>query len=84
MSSQPDQNYARSSLDRVFNALSEQGLRPTRHADHFMACCPVHGDNNPSLSVTYKKDTGLTTMPQLPGPFCGHRPRAGHGSDRNL
>lgn len=62
MSSQPDQNYARSSLDRVFNALSEQGLRPTRHADHFMACCPVHGDNNPSLSVTYKKDTGLTTM----------------------
>jgi hypothetical protein len=41
------------SRDRVYNALLEAGLQPTRDTDDFMAQCPVHADRTPSLHVTW-------------------------------
>lgn len=42
------------SRDRVYGALLDSGLQPTRDADDFMAQCPVHADRTPSLHVWEK------------------------------
>jgi DNA primase len=46
---------AGSSLDTVRHALEAAGaFTRARHAEAFMASCPLHDDANPSLSVTWK------------------------------
>lgn len=47
-----------SSLDRVFNALSDGGFQPTGRKRHFMALCPVHAEKTGSLSVDWKPRNG--------------------------
>lgn len=46
----------RASLDRVLKAFEAQGLTIQNHRlDSFMASCPVHDDNTPSLHVTWRR-----------------------------
>jgi hypothetical protein len=56
-------NRARSSLERVHEALEAAGARP-RHdkADHFMAHCPLHEDRKASLSVSWVSNDGGSTL----------------------
>lgn len=52
----------KSSLDRVFQALQDQGHRPKHHgATHVQSRCPVHEDSNPSLSIDWVSDRGGMT-----------------------
>lgn len=39
------------SLDDVLDALEERGCRPRRSGMGWAACCPVHDDRKPSLSI---------------------------------
>ena len=56
-------NRARSSLERVHDALDAAGARPRRDkADHFMAHCPLHEDRKASLSVSWVADDGGQTL----------------------
>ncbi|MBN6778889.1 hypothetical protein JRG19_10140 [Pseudoclavibacter alba] len=50
------------SIERVRNALVDGGYKPGRKADNFTALCPVHGDHNHSLSVTYDRSRGMTLV----------------------
>lgn len=52
----------RSSLDRVYRALDEQGRRPRLRGTHIQARCPLHEDATPSLSVDWKPDRGGLTL----------------------
>lgn len=49
------------SIERVRRALEAHDCRPKGPARNFTALCPVHGDSNPSLSVTYDA-TGERTL----------------------
>ena len=54
---------ARSSLDRVYRALEEQGHRPKfQRGTHIQAHCPVHEDRTPSLSIDWNSDRGGWTL----------------------
>ena len=56
-------NRARSSLERVHDALDVAGARPRRaKAAHFMAHCPLHEDRKASLSVSWVADDGGQTL----------------------
>ncbi len=43
-------------LDRVLDALRDQGCEPRQSGDHWAARCPAHDDQNPSLSVSEGQD----------------------------
>lgn len=48
-----------SSLVRVLRALKAQGCESRKSDGYFMAQCPAHPDNNPSLSVKHEVDRTL-------------------------
>ena len=52
----------RSSLDRVFRALEEQGRQPRQRGTHIQARCPLHEDSSPSLSIDWKAASGMTLL----------------------
>ena len=52
----------RSSLDRVYRALDEQGRQPKLRGTHIQARCPLHEDATPSLSVDWKSASGMTLL----------------------
>ena len=52
----------RSSLDRVFRALEEQGRQPRLRGTHIQARCPLHEDTSPSLSIDWKAASGMTLL----------------------
>ena len=41
------------SIDRVWRALADNDCKPSKQGNRFTALCPVHGDTNASLSVSY-------------------------------
>lgn len=44
-------------LDALLSRLDKvEKLAPQNHAARYRACCPAHGDKNPSLSITEKSD----------------------------
>ncbi len=53
---------ARTSLDRVWEALDRGGWKPARRGNQFKALCPVHGDAQPSLSIRYDSVAGKVMM----------------------
>jgi len=52
----------RSSLDRVYRALEEQGRQPRLRGTHIQARCPLHEDTSPSLSIDWKSASGMTLL----------------------
>lgn len=52
---------ARSSLERVHAALEAADRRPKQTRDHIQACCPLHDDRKPSLSIDWKSERGGIT-----------------------
>ena len=52
----------RSSLDRVYRALDEQGRQPRLRGTHIQARCPLHEDASPSLSIDWKSASGMTLL----------------------
>ncbi|HZM65711.1 MAG TPA: hypothetical protein VFC16_05360, partial [Nakamurella sp.] len=52
----------RSSLDRVYRALDEQGRQPRLRGTHIQARCPLHEDATPSLSIDWKSASGMTLL----------------------
>ncbi|PPF32680.1 telomere-associated protein [Pseudoclavibacter sp. AY1H1] len=50
------------SIERVRRALEAHDCRPKGRSNNFIALCPVHGDSNASLSVTYDQSGGRTLV----------------------
>lgn len=50
-----------SSLDRILGALEAAGRRVAKRGRQAQAQCPLHEDNDPSLSVTHKSERGGMT-----------------------
>lgn len=50
------------SIERVRRALEAHDCRPKGRSNSFIALCPVHGDSNASLSVTYDQSGGRTLV----------------------
>lgn len=68
----------RSSFDRVYRALDEQGRQPRLRGTHIQARCPLHEDATPSLSVDWKPDRGGLTL------LSCHSASCPAGSERDI
>lgn len=49
-------------LDDFVDALARHDCKPTPRGNGFIACCPAHDDQNPSLSVDRKSDGGVLAI----------------------